>query len=154
MPSQRFTGVALLALCATLGALAGCGGSGSSQTEPAAFTLAVSPATLTAEQGASANYTVTLTSQHGFSAAVTPTVAGLPTGATATFQPASVTPTTAGAQTTLTVTAGAAGAATPTPVGTYTLTISGASGTIHRQVTTAFVVTAPPAPGSLTGNIQ
>ena len=157
MRFRPFHRVVILSLVAALAVLAGCGGSGSDRSAPKGvptFTLAVSPDSLTAAQGASASYTVTLTSQNGFSAAVIPTVSGLPTGATAAFNPASVTPTAAGAKTTLMVTAGASSAATPTPAGTYNLTVSAVSGAINRQAATSVVVTAPPAPGTLMGNIQ
>jgi len=151
----------ILLVGAALAVLAGCG-SGARTVAPAGsadptFTLSISPDSRTTTQGTAAAYTLTLTSQSGFSAVVTPTVTGLPAGATAAFSPSSVTPTATGAETTLTVTAAPPGSTTPTPAGTYPLTVSAISGAINRQTATSIVVTAlptPPAPGSLTGAIQ
>ena len=61
-------------------------------------------------------------------------VSGLPTGATASFNPASVT--TSGSST-LTVST-----ATTTPAGTYTLTITGTSGSLSHTATVTLVVNA------------
>jgi hypothetical protein len=54
--------------------------------------------------GGSASYTIKATPQGGtFAGTVSLAVAGLPTGATATFQPSVITPGSAGASSTLTV---------------------------------------------------
>lgn len=141
--------------------LPGCGGgsgpldAGAGSAPPPSFKMVVNPGMQSVEQGSATKYTVTVTAENGFATSLTPTVSGLPAGASATFNPASVTPTSAGAMTTMTVTTTNAGAqSAPTPTGGSTLTVSVTSGGISRQATTSLVVTAPPAPGDLQGTIQ
>ena len=55
------------------------------------FTIAASPSAQASSAGSTTNYTITITANGGFSGAVALSVTGLPTGATATFTPASVT---------------------------------------------------------------
>jgi hypothetical protein len=59
---------------------------------PAAFTLSVAPATATVTDGNAAAFTLTVTPQNGFDAAVTFSCGVLPAEATCTFSPQSVTP--------------------------------------------------------------
>src|SRR5205085_1986455 len=64
------------------------------------FNITVTPATRTVAAGVATTYTVTITALNGFSGVITPTVAGLPAGATASCSPATITgagasPTTA-----------------------------------------------------------
>jgi hypothetical protein len=68
------------------------------------FQLTATPSSLTVPVGGSASYTIKATPQGGtFAGTVSLAVAGLPTGATATFQPSVITPGSAGASSTLTV---------------------------------------------------
>ena len=98
------------------------------------FVLGASPGSQSVAPGGSVPFTTTVSPSNGFTGAVTLSVsAGLPTGATATFNPTFVT--TSGSST-LTVTTSPS-----TPVGTYSLTISGTSGTLARTTTTSLVVT-------------
>jgi hypothetical protein len=60
--------------------------------------------TATAKQGQAANFTLTVTPQNGFNQAVSFGCAGLPTGASCSFSPASVTPNGSPVSATLTVT--------------------------------------------------
>ncbi len=112
------------------------------------FSLSAAPASQTVQPGGSAAYTLTVTPSGGFSGAVTFGVSGLPSGASASFNPASVT--TSGT-TTLTVATTAA-----TPPGTYQITVTGTAGTLARNANVTLIVTAPPnfslsaAPASLT----
>jgi hypothetical protein len=86
---------------------------------PGNFTLSISPASVTVPLfGTSATYTVTVNRTGGFSSAVTLSVAGLPSGATATFSPNPVT----GSTSTLSV------RVRITPRGTFTLTVIGTGG--------------------------
>src|SRR5262249_51222980 len=90
-------------------------------TEPLAanapnFTLAAAPTSVSVSQGASATAALTITPVNGFASAVSLTAAGMPTGVTASFAPASVTGTTS----TLTLTA----SATAT-TGTFPITVTG-----------------------------
>jgi hypothetical protein len=68
------------------------------------FTVTTTPPTQTAPYGGSATYTVSVGEVNGdFSNAVTLSATGLPTGATATFAPASVTPGSESATSVLTI---------------------------------------------------
>lgn len=98
------------------------------------FTLAVSPGSQSVIQGNSVSYTVTQTAVNNYAATVSYSVSGLPTGATATFTPASVA---ASGTTTLSVST-----ATTTPAGSYTLTITGTDGTITHTASATLVVSA------------
>jgi hypothetical protein len=64
--------------------------------------LATNSATITA--GQTGNFTLAISPQHGFSAAVSLSCSGLPAGAGCTFNPASVTPNGSAANSTLTIT--------------------------------------------------
>lgn len=100
------------------------------------FSIAASPASQTVSPGGSTTYTVTLTSQAGFSSAVTLSASGLPAGATAAFSPASVTPPAGGSATaTLTVTTSAT-----TPAGSSVLTVTGTSGALSHSTSVQLVV--------------
>jgi hypothetical protein len=96
------------------------------------FTLSATPASRTVSSGGSASYTTTLNPLNGFTGVVAFSVTGLPSGATATFTPASLT--TSGT-TTLNVTTGAT-----TPSGSYPLAIRGTSGPVTRTVNVTLVV--------------
>jgi hypothetical protein len=69
----------------------------------AGFTVAATPSSLTISAGGSAKATVTITPQNGFSAPVTFSCSGLPSGATCNFAPATVTPAGGAATTTLSI---------------------------------------------------
>src|SRR5205085_10054554 len=92
--------------------VAGCG-----TTATPDFTVSATPASQTVTSGGSASYNATATSTNGYSGSVTWSVAGLPSGATGTFSPASSMPTPTSSST-LNVTT-----STGTPAGTYPLTI-------------------------------
>ncbi len=99
------------------------------------YSVTATPASQTVTQGNSTTYTVTVSPTGGFTGTVNFGVSGLPTGATATFNPASVT--TSGSST-LTVTT-----ASTTPTGSFPLTITGASGTLSHAASVTLVVNAP-----------
>lgn len=65
------------------------GGSQGNKTE--GVTIQVNPASRTADRGDRVSYSVTLTSNNGFSGSVTPSITGLPASTTAAFAPASAT---------------------------------------------------------------
>jgi len=98
-----------------------------------AFTIAATPATGTAAQGASASYTVN-TTQTGTAGNVALSATGLPAGANASFNPATVA---AGGSSTLTVTNG-----WTTPTGASTLTITGTENGATQSTTVSHTVTA------------
>jgi hypothetical protein len=97
------------------------------------YTLALAPATLTVQQGASGNTTVNITRTGGFAGTVDLTATGLPAGVTAAFNPAAATANTS----TLTLTASATATTGPA-----TVTVTGTSGTITQTATLALTVSA------------
>lgn len=102
------------------------------------FTLAATPATQTITAGSSTTYTVTVTPANGFSANVSLTASGLPSGATASFSPATLS---GSGSSTLTVSS-----TTATAAGTYTVTITGASATLSHTTQASLVINAAPTP--------
>ncbi|MBI3646370.1 MAG: hypothetical protein HY233_10445 [Acidobacteriales bacterium] len=97
------------------------------------FSLSATPSSQRIHPGDGANYTVTSTPGCGFTGTVSLTVAGLPTGASASFNPASI-PNGAGSSTLNVSTS------SNTPFGTYTLTITGTSGNLVQSVPVTLVV--------------
>lgn len=97
------------------------------------FSLSASPAAVSVARGASGTSTVAITRVNSFASAVAFTVSGLPSGVTASFNPASST----GASSVLTLNA----SATAT-VGAATLTVTGTGGGLTRTATIALTVTA------------
>lgn len=103
------------------------------------FTISATPSSQTVTAGNSTNYSVTIGAVNGFNSTVSFSVSGLPTGASASFNPASVS---GSGSSTMTVST-----STSTPAGTYTLTITGTDGSAGPHSTTvALVVNPPPAP--------
>jgi subtilase family serine protease len=99
------------------------------------FTISASPSSQSANQGTTANYTVSLTPLNGFSNTVSFSISGLPAGATATFTPVSL----AGSGTsTLAITTTAS-----TPTGSYPLTVTGTDGILTHTTPVTMVVTVP-----------
>jgi PKD repeat protein len=96
------------------------------------FSLSASPSSRSVSPGAGTTYNATVTPGTGFTGTVGFSVTGLPTGASATFNPTSVT--TSG-QTTLTIST-----STSTPGGSYSVAIRGTSGTATRTATVTLVV--------------
>jgi Pro-kumamolisin, activation domain len=99
------------------------------------FTLAASPASQSVNQGISANYTVKLTALNGYANSVTFSISSLPTGATATFTPASLT---GSGSSSLAISTTAS-----TPIGSYPLTITGTDGVLTHTASITLVVTTP-----------
>lgn len=98
------------------------------------FTLAAAPNPVSLQSGSSATSTIQLTELNGFSAAVTLSLTGLPSGVTGTFGAFS-----AGHASTLTLSA--TNAATP---GAYPISVAGVSGTLSSTASLSLVVTAAP----------
>ena len=102
------------------------------------FSLSATPASRTVLPGGSTSYTATVTPGTGFTGSVSFSVSGLPSGATATFNPTSVNgsgPTTMNVTTSLT-----------TPLGAYQLTITGYSGGLVHSATVTLIVGLPALP--------
>lgn len=97
------------------------------------FSVTASPSSQSAAPGTNAVYSITVTPSGGFTGGVSLSATGLPTGASATFNPNSIT--TSGSST-LTVTT--TGSTTPA---SYSLTITGTSGSLVRTAAATMVVT-------------
>jgi uncharacterized membrane protein len=108
------------------------------------FTLTANPSSLTINLGASGTSAIAITRSGGFTGAVALSASGLPSGVTATFNPASAT----GTSSVLTLTA--SGAAT---LGAATVTITGTGGGLTRMTTISLTVNQSQTPDfSLTPN--
>ena len=94
------------------------------------FTLTATPASRTVVRGASASYTISITPSGGFSAPVTLSAGGLPTGTSGSFAP---NPATESSVLTVTTTSSA-------KVGSYTLTITATSGSLVHTTTVSLQV--------------
>ncbi len=97
------------------------------------FSFSATPSSGTVVQGNGTTYTVTVTPSNGFTGTLSLSVSGLPSGATASFNPASIT--TSG-NSTLTINTAAS-----TPPGSYPLTITATNGTLSHSTTVTLVVT-------------
>jgi hypothetical protein len=103
------------------------------------YTLSLTPATLTIQQGANGTSTVNITRTNGFAGAVTLAATGLPNGVTATFNPAAPTGNTS----TLTLSASATAA-----TGQATVTVTGTATGLANQTTTLALTVNPAVGGS------
>lgn len=109
------------------------------------FSIAASPSSQSVVAGGGTNYTVNVGNINGFGGTVTFSAAGLPTGASASFNPTSVSML---GSSTMTVTT-----STNTPVGANTVTITGASGGLLHSTTASLVVQAAGGGGGSTNNL-
>ncbi|MFF4198025.1 M4 family metallopeptidase, partial [Nonomuraea sp. NPDC001831] len=100
------------------------------------FSLTLSSASGTAQPGGTATTTVNTQTTSGSAQTVNLTASGLPSGTTASFNPASVT---SGNSSTLTLSVGAS-----TAQGTYPITITGTGSTTHTATYTLTVGTGGP----------
>ena len=96
------------------------------------FSVAAAPASQSVLPGGGAAYNATVNPAAGFTGVVTFSVSGLPTGATANFNPSSVT---SSGSSTMTVSTTAS-----TPPGSYQLTVKGTSGPVSRTAIVTLVV--------------
>ena len=106
------------------------------------FAISASPTSQSVTAGSAVSYNVNITASGGFAGTTTLSATGLPTGASAAFNP----PTVSGSgSSVMTVTTGAA-----TPAGSYALTITATSGSIVHSVPVTLTVTAAAAANSAT----
>ncbi|HLJ85413.1 MAG TPA: alkaline phosphatase family protein [Candidatus Angelobacter sp.] len=132
--STATTGTATVTITGTSGALSHTTTVKLTVTQAAApsFTLSASPATLTVVQGNSGTSTITVNPANGFNGSVSLAASGLPTGVTASFNPASTTGTS-------TLTLSASSTAT---TGAATVTITGTSGSLTQTTTISLTISA------------
>jgi len=97
------------------------------------FSVSVTPTSGSTTSGNSVTATVATATTAGSAQAVSLTASGLPSGATASFSPASVT---SGGSSTLTIATSAA-----TPAGTYPITVTGTGAAASRTATYTLTVT-------------
>jgi endoglucanase len=107
------------------------------------FSLSASPTSLTVNQGGSGTSTITITRLNGFAGAVSFTASGLPSGVTASFNPA--TTTTSGTGSVLTLAASSTATA-----GTVTVTVTGTSGSLSHTAAIALTVATTSGTGGVT----
>lgn len=98
------------------------------------FSISASPSSQSPTQGGSAGYMVSVNALNGFADTVNFSASGLPSGATASFSPASIA---GSGSSTLTVTTSPS-----TPVGSYTLTITGATATLSHSANVTLSVSS------------
>jgi glucuronoarabinoxylan endo-1,4-beta-xylanase len=104
---------------------------GTGTTGTPSFTLAPSATSLSVTQGSSANDTITVTPENGFTGSVTLAASGLPSGVTAAF---GTNPTTGSSTVTF------AASSTATIGGPITVTVTGTSGSTTASTTIALTV--------------
>jgi len=97
------------------------------------FSLSASPASQTVTVGGSTTYTVSASPVNGFNSAVSLSASGLPSGATASFNPTSIS----GGSGSSTLTVSTTGSAT---TGTVTVTITGTGGGLTHTATVSLTV--------------
>lgn len=114
------------------------------QSVTPAFTVTASPAAVSVTQGGTGSSTVTTTVSGGFNSAVSLTVSGLPSGVTASFNPASIAAPGSGSST-ITFTASSTAV-----TGTANVTITASGGGITHTATIALTVNAPNADFTIT----
>jgi beta-glucanase (GH16 family) len=107
------------------------------------FTISATPGSQTVVPGGTTSYTVTATPQNGFTGTVALSASGLPSGASASFNPTSLS---GSSSSTLTVTTAAS-----TPSGSDTLSVTGTSGSLSHSANVVLTVsaTAPQPPSNL-----
>jgi len=99
------------------------------------FSIAASPTSGSVTQGGSVNSTISTSASGGFNSAISLSASGLPTGASATFNPTSIGAPGSGSSTMTIATSSS------TPVGTYTVTATGSGGGLTHTTTVTLTVT-------------
>jgi len=99
--------------------------------------LGASPAAVSVLQGANGSSTISTVVAGGFNSTVTLTVAGAPSGVTATLNPTSIAAPGSGSSTLSLAVASSVAA------GTYTITVTGTGGGLTSSATVTLTVTAP-----------
>src|SRR6185503_14897169 len=110
------------------------------------FALAASPSSLSIAQGSSGSTTITSNLSGGFNSAVSLSASGLPSGATASFNPASLAAPDSGSAT-LTIST-----TTNTPRGTYNVVITGSGGGKSHTANLSLTIAASDSSQQLLAN--
>jgi subtilisin-like proprotein convertase family protein len=109
------------------------------------FSISASPSSGAVDPGGSLTSTIGTALTNGAAQTVNLSASGLPSGATASFNPASVT--SAGGTSTLTISTSAS-----TPAGTYAVTVTGTGTSATRSTTFTLTVNGPPGCSQTNGN--
>ena len=128
--SSAATGTATVTITGTSGSLSHTATLALTVNLAPDFSLSTSPASLTVTQGTSGSSTVAIAALNGFTGSVSLAASGLPSGVSASFNPASATTSS-----TLTLTASSSAATS-----TATVTITGTSGSLSHTATLALTV--------------
>jgi len=110
------------------------------------FSLSASASSLTIPQNSAGSSTIVSSLSGNFNSSISLSASGLPSGATASFNPASIAAPGSGASS-LTISVG-----TNTPVGTYNVVVSGSGGGQTHSVTISLSVSAGSNTEQLLGN--
>ncbi|MCA1829105.1 MAG: hypothetical protein LC689_19450, partial [Myxococcales bacterium] len=113
---------------------------------PNDFSISASPTTVSVTAGGSGTSTISTAVTSGSAQSVSLSASGLPTGASASFNPASLT---AGGRSTLTIST-----ASSTPAGSYTVTVTGAGSSATHSTSVTLSVSAPPTGGIANGGFE
>ena len=113
---------------------------------PSDFSISANPTAVSAVQGGSAISTISTAATSGAAESVTLSTSGLPSGTTASLNPASVT---AGGSSTLTLSVGSS-----TATGAYTVSVTGTATSATHTTTVSLTVTAAPASGITNGDFE
>jgi hypothetical protein len=102
------------------------------------FSITAPPVSQSVTAGTSASYTTTITPMGGYTGNVTLSAAGLPSGATASFKPATVAVGTTAVTSTMTITTTAS-----TATGIYPITVSATDGTLTNTAYPELTINPP-----------
>ncbi len=103
------------------------------------FTISASPTSISMAPGNQGSSTITTAISGSFNSSIALSVSGLPSGASATFNPVTIAAPGNGSSS-MTITVGSS-----TPTGTYPITVSGAGGGTQQNVTLTLTVTPAPS---------
>ena len=102
---------------------------------PPSFTISASPSSLSVAQGNHGTSTITTTAMSGFNSSIALSASGLPSGASASFNPSTITAPGNGSST-MTISVGSS-----TPAGSYPITVKGSGGGVQVSTTITLTVT-------------
>ncbi len=107
-------------------------------TASASFGISASPTSLSIAQGNQGTSTISTIGVNGFNSSIALSASGLPSGASASFNPSTI-PAPGNGSSIITITVGAS-----TPTGTYPITVTGNGGGVQQTTTITLTVTGAP----------